>query len=235
MGGYFYITKNLINGRFYYGSAKSDAKNYYGTNTFVQLARKKYGDENLEHIQLKHFATRKEAFDFEDRFLKLYKISKISASYNMKDSGKGGWTTEHYTKEQLIQYKNKLSKSHKGRVVTLETRKKISESNKGKIVNKLKLGESIKRLWDDSESIYNSEEYRNKLSESHKGKECSIETRNKISKANSGGNNGMAVKIEIDGKIFETRKLAALEYNISDTAVTKRCKNEKFPNWNIVE
>lgn len=237
MEGYFYITKNLINGKFYYGSGTvGNEKTYYGTSSNLDKARKKYGDENFEHIPLKYFETRKEAFDFEDRFLKLYKISKIPTSYNMKDSGRGGWTTENYTPEQLIKYKNKLSSSQKGRIVTLETREKISQSNKGKFSgNLLSMKESIKKLWEDPNSIYNSDEYRNKLSESHKGKVFSDETKNKISKANSGGNNGMSVKIEIDGKIFETRRLAAKEYNISDTAVTKRCNSKNFPNWKIIK
>jgi hypothetical protein len=236
MKGYFYITKNLINGRFYYGSGTVGNKNYYGTNVNLDLARKKYGDENFEHIPLKHFETRQEAFDFEDRFLKLYKISKIPASYNMKDAGKGGWTTQNYTSAQLIKYKNKLSNSQKGRIVTIETRNKISQSNKGKFYgNILTMKESIKKIWDDPNSIYNSEEYRNKLSESHKGRVFSNETKDKISKANSGSNNGMSIKIEVDGKIFETRRSAAMEYNISDTAVTKRCKSENFPEWKIIK
>jgi group I intron endonuclease len=235
MEGYFYITKNLINGKFYYGSSTVGKKNYFGSNVNLDKARKKYGDENFEHIPLKYFKTRQEAFEFEDRFLKLYKISKIPDSYNMKDSGRGGWTTKNYTPEQLEEYKNKLSSSQKGRIVSLETREKISQSNKGKFSgNLLKMKESIKKLWKDPNSIYNSDEYRNKLSESQKGRIFSDETKNKISKANSGGKNGMSIKIEIDGKIFETRRSAAIEYNISDTAVSKRCKSKNFPNWKFI-
>lgn len=236
MIGYFYITKNLINGKFYYGSGTvGNEKKYYGSNSNLDKARKKYGDENFEHIPLKYFETREEAFIFEDRFLKLFKISKNPMSYNMKDSGKGGNTIENYTEAQLIEYKNKLSLSRKGKIVKLETREKIRKSNKGRIIgDRLKMKDSIKKLWKDPNSVYNSDEYRNKLKESRKGHIFTDETRNKISVANSGEKNGMAIKIEIDGKIFSTRRSAAIEYNISDTTVSKRCKSEKFPNWKFV-
>lgn len=236
MEGYFYITKNLTNGKFYYGSGTvGNEKTYFGSNANLDKARKKYGDENFEHIPLKYFKTRKEAFEFEDRFLKLYKISAIPDSYNMKDSGRGGWTTKNYTPEKLEEYKNKLSSSRKGRIVTQETRKKISQSLKGKFSgNLLKMKESIKKLWNDPNSVYNSDEYRNKLSEAAKGRIFSDEAKNKISKANTGGKNGRSIKIEIDGKIFETRRSAAIEYNMSDTAVSKRCKSMNFPNWKFI-
>lgn len=50
----------------------------------------KYGIDNFEFIILKRFNTRQEAFNFEDRFLKLYNISSLANSYNIKNEGCGG-------------------------------------------------------------------------------------------------------------------------------------------------
>lgn len=113
MKGYFYITKNLINGKFYYGSSTVGNTNYFGSGKLIVAAIKKYGIENFEHIPLKLFETRKQAFEFEDKFLKLYKISKNTMSYNLKDCGEGGNTWENLTKEERLAASNKLSNSMK--------------------------------------------------------------------------------------------------------------------------
>jgi hypothetical protein len=87
---YFYRTNNLINGKFYYGSHQCNGRPYLGSGIVLNRAIDKYGINNFEFIVLKRFNTRQEAFDFEDRFLKLYKISSLDNSYNIKDAGCGG-------------------------------------------------------------------------------------------------------------------------------------------------
>lgn len=106
---YFYKIINKINGNFYYGSGSSD--NYLGSGNMLSDAYDKYGIENFDFIILKYFETRNEAYDFEDRFLKLYKISKIRKSYNMKDAGLGGDTITNHPNKELISLnmKNKMS------------------------------------------------------------------------------------------------------------------------------
>ena len=99
---YFYKTTNTINGRFYYGSGSREV--YIGSGLSLDLARKKYGDENFIHERLRFFNSRKEAFAFEDRFLKLFKISSIPQSYNIIDSAFGGDNfTNHPYKEAIIE------------------------------------------------------------------------------------------------------------------------------------
>jgi hypothetical protein len=150
MKGYFYITKNLINGKFYYGSGTVGNENrYFGSNSNLDKARKKYGDDNFEHIPLKYFENREDAYIFEDRFLKLYKISKNPMSYNMKDSGRGGDTIKnHPNRNEIIKKRNNsVSRSLKGHKISEETKKKISRSNKGRVLSeetKKKISESAK-------------------------------------------------------------------------------------------
>jgi hypothetical protein len=224
MKGYFYITKNLINYKFYYGSSTTGNENkYYGTNVNLDKAIKKYGKENFEHIPLKYFESREEAFAFEDRFLKLYKISKNPMSYNMKDSGKGGDTLKnHPNREDIIEKRNKsVSKSLIGHEVSDETKKKISNSNKGRIItdeHKRKISESIK-------GIKRSEETRKKLSEVNKGKKRSEDSCKKISEAQK----GKVVSEETCKKMSESRKGKKLseetKQKISSTLKNKNKNN----------
>ena len=97
---------------------------------------------------------------------------------------------------------------------------------------KKQISKTVSKLWKDPNSVYNTDEYRVKLSESHKGREVSETTRKKIGNANLGARNGRAAQVEIDGILYSTRREAAKKYGISDTMVGKRCNNDKFPNWN---
>ena len=107
---YFYKTVNKINEKFYYGSGQFD--NYYGSGLILQKAIKKYGIENFEVLILKYFETREEAYKFEDKFLKLYKISSLKNSYNLKNSGLGGDTfTFNPNKENILEKHKSRGKS----------------------------------------------------------------------------------------------------------------------------
>lgn len=102
MENYFYRTNNLINGKFYYGShGTKNTRPYYGSGVAVNRAIQKYGIKNFEVIILKRFTTREEAYRFEKKFLKLYKISSLLNSYNIKDDSLGGDTfTNNINKEE---------------------------------------------------------------------------------------------------------------------------------------
>jgi group I intron endonuclease len=93
-----------------------------------------------------------------------------------------------------------------------------------------KIANTVSNLWKDPESVYNTREYRDKLSDAHK-RPCLEETKRKIGIANKGEKNGTAAKFEIDGVIYNTRLDAAKAFGISDTMVAKRCNNPKFPTW----
>lgn len=109
---YFYKTTNLINGRYYYGSGSR--KQYLGSGKILLEAIDKYGKENFKVEILRQFDTREKAFKFEDRFLKLFKISEDLKSYNIKDSSIGGatikgdshprpWTGKNYHSAEFIE------------------------------------------------------------------------------------------------------------------------------------
>ena len=112
---YFYKTTNLINGKYYYGSGSS-IKPYFGSGVNIIRAVKKYGIGNFKTDRLRFFETREDAYLFEDRFLKLYKISGDKNCYNIKNSSLGGdsftnnpnkeMIREHYRESRINQMKD---------------------------------------------------------------------------------------------------------------------------------
>jgi group I intron endonuclease len=94
--------------------------------------------------------------------------------------------------------------------------------------------ETVKKMWQDPNSIFNTPEYRNRLSNAGKKRVWSEETKKKISNGRIGKDNPAAIKIEVDGMIYETRRECAKHFNISEPAVTKRCLSKNFENWKLL-
>jgi hypothetical protein len=130
---YFYKTTNLINGNFYYGSGTLKEKDtYLGSGIWVKRAIHKHRKSSFKKEILKYFDTRKEAFDFENRFLNLYQISSIKESYNIKDAAEGGDIfTNNPNKEQIREnLKAGQHKRHKDNPVSDELREIFSIAQK---------------------------------------------------------------------------------------------------------
>ena len=94
--------------------------------------------------------------------------------------------------------------------------------------------ETVKKMWQDPNSIFNTPEYRNRLSNAGKKRVWSEETKKKISNGRIGKDNPAAIQIEVDGIIYETRRDCAKHFNISEPAVTKRCLSKNFENWKLL-
>ena len=174
---YFYKTTNLINGKFYYGSGSS-TKPYFGSGLNIISAVKKYGIDNFQTKQLRFFDSREKAYSFEDRFLKLYKISENKNSYNIKNAGLGGdpFTNnpnkeelrERYRRSMKLQMENPerraLCNSFRGlEGEALSERKKVwSEAAKGSKNGRYKYDKPVEqydkignlvKIWDDVSTI----------------------------------------------------------------------------------
>ena len=129
MKNYFYKITNLVNGKFYYGSGSR--KIYLGSGFILKRAKVKYGEENFKIEKLKFFETRKEAYEFEDKFLKLYNIASLKESYNIINNAHGGNYWKYMSDEQKDIIKLKISKLHKGRKHSDKTRERMSKTNLG--------------------------------------------------------------------------------------------------------
>lgn len=229
---YIYKTINLINNKVYIGKSEKEFDgSYFGSGILLWKAIKKYGIKNFKVEVIETCETADLLNEREIYWIDQHK----SNSYNLAKGGSGGWTTKYYSKESFLEYRKKLSNAQQGRIVTEETKEKLRKSNLGKLMgDREKQKETLRDMWKDPNSIYNSPEFRKRLSESSKGHSVSEETREKIRQTKIGGKNGMAVKIKVDEEIFETRRLCAEKFGISETAVTKRCKSKHFKNWEII-
>jgi hypothetical protein len=177
MKPYFYIITNNINKKYYYGSGSK--ANYFGSSSLLRASIEKHGIENFTFTILKEFNTRSAAFAFEDRFLKLYKISKDRNSYNLKDAGQGGNTLEHNpNREEIIKQRNKkVSASLMGHSVTDEQRLAQSRSHTGWF-NRLSIEEQVIYKENLSKSM---KEFFSKNEHHSKGKSLSDEHKLKLS------------------------------------------------------
>ena len=179
MKGYFYITKNLINGKFYYGSSTVGRENtYLGSGSILEKAIDKYGRENFENIPLKYFETREEAYKFEDRFLKIYNLSSNSLCYNMKDSALGGNTIgNHPNRNSIVK---KMSDSQKGKIkgsLSDSHKEKISISHQGLKQTDEHIESRVSKLRGQTRPL----DIIDKISKSKIGHKVSDETKLKIS------------------------------------------------------
>lgn len=230
---YIYKTTNLVNNKVYIGkSEKTFTPKYLGSGKLLWRAISKYGINNFK-VELIEYCD--DINDLNTR--EKYWIAKHSKnSYNLAEGGTGGWTTRHYDEHTLKKFKEKLSISQKGRIVSESTREKLSKLNKNRFHgNRETLSNALKKVWEDPSSSYNSLEYRKKLSDSAKNRVWKDETKNKIRDGKMGSKNPMAIKIQVDDIIYETRRECAKAYNISETAVTKRCLSKNFNNWKIIK
>lgn len=144
---YFYITTNPFNGKFYYGSGSDIKPSYKGSGANLSKAFRKYGKKNFKHERLRYFKTREDAFKFEDKFLKIYKISSIKESYNLKDEAIGGnnWHTltekekGEYLKNRFVHHGKTLEVAY-GTDKAKRIKEKISKGNrptKGKTIEEV--------------------------------------------------------------------------------------------------
>lgn len=134
---YVYETTNLINGKKYIGKRSCDCDisedTYLGSGKYLKRAFKKYGKENFSKEVLEICISEQDAFEKE-----IYYISKKNAVdsdnyYNIASGGEGGFGNfAGKTEDELILWRQRMSKSRKGRTITPEWEAKILKTRKEK-------------------------------------------------------------------------------------------------------
>lgn len=185
MYGYIYLIVNKLDGRTYVGKRKFrkttqkwDTDNYMGSGPHLKNSQKKHGIENFEKFFITWTSSEEDACKKEKFWIAEYR-SRGKAEYNKADGGEGGgWNKgksleELFSKEKALEYRKRLSESHKGipsankgKHPSEESKRKNAEAHKGKTAwNKGKKGiyseESLKKM---------SEHSKNKIPPSQKGK-----------------------------------------------------------------
>jgi hypothetical protein len=173
---FVYITTNLINNKKYVGDHSTnniENDNYLGSGRLFSKKIKEYGKQNFKREILEFFDTKQEAFDAQEKYIKLYETHISQHGYNI--NYKGGY-----------RFSGPISD---------ETRKKIGKASTNRIrkphSNECKL--KMKLAWELRKLIPMSNETKRKISESSKGKVSatkgikigfrSLETKEKIRKS----------------------------------------------------
>lgn len=182
---FIYITTNLIDKNQYIGEHSTDDLNdsYLGSGIYLTNAIKKHGKNNFSREILELFETKKEAFDNQEKYIKIFNTLSPNG-YNI--SSRGG----HNCMSEAMRIK--LSNAAKGRVLTEEHKNKISEANKNQIPwCKGKTGLSHPNLKHSEETKKKMRKKHKKMSEAsieknrinHLKENLSVETRTKMSES----------------------------------------------------
>lgn len=194
-------------------------------------AIQKYGWNNIKHEILYTNFTLEEANLMEQFLITLYDSTNPEKGYNTTLGGDGSLgrldSEETKRKKSENHARHMLGKHH-----TEETKQLISELHRG---NKYCLGrkasdETKKKMSEFQKNRVRSEEELNRLRTNFLGKHHTEETKQKISKKNSGGNNGMARKVIClnTDRVFDCIADAARWANIkSYSDITKCCKHKQ--------
>ena len=153
--GYIYKTENKLNGKIYIGQHSYSCKRkaiYRGSGTALHNAMRKHGRSNFQVSIIVNVDTKEQLNEFERFFIAKYReIIGQENMYNICDGGECG--PPHM-----------LGKKHPE-----DRKKKLSEKMKG-----WKLGnhttESYKKSGNAHKELWKNEEYRQRMSEAHKGK-----------------------------------------------------------------
>ena len=211
---YIYKTINNINNKYYLGkhSTENLDDTYLGSGKLLKLAIMKYGKENFTRLILAYADTEKQAYEFEERLIKISDITN-SNCYNIVSGGHGfnsdetnpmygtaGELNIHYGKSNPF-----YNKHH-----TKESKAKISKAISGK-----------------NNPMYGKCGAMN-------DKHHTDETKLKISNANKGSKHGRSRKVaQLDKetleiiKIYDYIKLTELD-NFNPCCVSACCNKIQY-------
>lgn len=182
-GVYFII--NLINGKYYVGSAvnllsrwrihSSMLNRNKHDNSYLQNAWNKYGEEAFEFVAVEIVSNTNDLYKIEQLWIDASCCCDRNRGYNQKPKAESSLGYKHTDEaRKKISNRNKLfgikPPSALGRKLSEETKKRMSLAMTG-----------VKKSTTVNMKKPKSEEHKRKLSESKKGKKLSEEHRKKIS------------------------------------------------------
>jgi hypothetical protein len=218
------VYKIEFNGKCYVGSTIQSFKTRWNNhltglrrnkhhNKHMQNAFNKYGEDALKFTVLEIVEKLKDVLTAEQKY-----IDELKPEYNASPTAGNNYGLKHTETTR-----QKMSKAHKGKIVSDETRERMSEAHaaspelsekmrKVNIGNKNALGHKVtEEAKGKLSELYKgkkiAEEIKQKIGKSHKGLVVSEETREKISKSKTGKVHSEATKQKIS-RINKGRKLS---------------------------
>lgn len=186
--GIIYCLKNKINGKVYIGQTTRTLKkrcdqhrHRKNTSTAIGLAIKKYGWGAFEVSILETCNSIEELNKAEQEWIKYFKATDKQYGYNLLSGG----LNRDVSKETRI----KMSKAHKGKIITEEHRLNLSKATKGKKKSeqaRKNIGDAIRKRVSSSNYVApntgkkHSPETIQKMKEARKNYKISEKTKEKI-------------------------------------------------------
>ena len=181
--GFIYITSNSVNGKGYIGQRKfsKDWKYYLGSGRIFTRAIQKYGKENFVRDIVAFANSIEDINNMEIELIKRYNASNSSNYYNIGIGGEAPMAGLHCSEGHKMrlreahlknnwglglhhsqEHKAKISKGLEGRICSLETRQRLRDS--------INVGKFNKENVPWNKGIPNSLETRQKISNANTGK-----------------------------------------------------------------
>lgn len=208
-----YVHINKINNKVYVGQTNNLTKRWRGNgcdykkSIYFYNAVQKYGWDNFQHIILKEGLTKEEADEYEQYYIDYYKSRYNENGYNIREGGSHGALSES-TKELL-------SKQAK------EKGKWAGDNNP----------RHLDPLYGERNGMYgkhHTQETKEKISATLKGKTLSEETKEKISNyMNTNHPRAKKVRCIETGEIFLSARKAAEAYNTVHACIARVCNGER--------
>ena len=239
------MTTNLINGKRYIGqhSSKQIDKWYIGSGSILKKAVKKYGKENFT-VEILEYATSKDELDeLEIKYIQQFNAANDPSFYNIGTGGKSGNAVPRFGSDNPMFGKKGILNPKFGKPVSEATRRLQSEVAKSQYKNGRIPVNQGKHL---------SEETKQKISQSHKGKGLGKDNPNygnnwtdemkqrmsemkKQSRQSAGINNGRAkpVRCVETGIVYECASYASREYHCCRHWIIACCNKERELAGNV--
>jgi group I intron endonuclease len=224
-----YIIKNIVKNKIYIGCSIhlnkriAEHKNMLiknkHENKYLQNSVNKYGIDRFVFDILvdDDSLSIEELWELEEMYIRLFNTTNKKIGYNLCFGGKG--TKGRYWSEEEKQERILLAKrlNYADRLNTSEAKEK-------------------RRNLNIDRSYMKTKEFRNKMSNSMKGRVFSEEHKINKSLAQMGKNNPIAKKVSIEGKIYECIVDAVNELNVKRNTICYRLNSisERFKNWYYV-
>lgn len=197
-----YKTTNTINGKIYIGKDSKNDPNYYGSGQILKNAIKKYGKCNFTKEIIENCSSPEELDLKEKYWISYFDSTNRDIGYNLTDGGTGGDTFTHNPNKETIRETLRKTSSGKKHSELTKTKLSMLRSGKGN-------GHYGKPAWN--RGIPMSNEQKQKLSKINKGKYLGVkrtdDIKNKISNSLKGKPKSTTHKEKISLKL-KGRKLS---------------------------